>query len=79
MKLLSLFLLCIVLLIGAALIDINSATEAELRTIPGIGEAYAKKIIAGRPYKGKDELVQKKILPKGVYDKVKDQIVAKQK
>ena len=79
MKLLSLFLLCIVLLIGAALIDINSATEAELRTIPGIGEAYAKKIVAGRPYKGKDELVQKKILPKGVYDKVKDQIVAKQK
>ena len=79
MKLLSLLLLCIVLLIGAALIDINSATEAELRTIPGIGEAYAKKIIAGRPYKGKDELVQKKVLPKAVYDKVKDQIVAKQK
>jgi DNA uptake protein ComE-like DNA-binding protein len=79
MKFLTLFFLCIVLLIGAALIDINSATEAQLRTIPGIGEAYAKKIIAGRPYKGKDELVQKKILPKGVYDKVKDQIVAKQK
>ena len=79
MKLLSLFFLCIVLVIGAALIDVNSATEAELRTIPGIGEAYAKKIIAGRPYKGKDELVQKKVLPKAVYDKVKDQIVAKQK
>jgi competence protein ComEA len=78
MKLLSLFLLCIVLLL-AAVIDINTATETELRTIPGIGEAYAKKIIAGRPYRAKNELVQKKILPQGVYDKVKDQIVAKQK
>jgi competence protein ComEA len=78
MKLLSLFLLCVVLLL-AAVIDINTATETELRTIPGIGEAYAKKIIAGRPYRAKNELVQKKILPQGVYDKVKDQIVAKQK
>lgn len=79
MKLLSLLLFCVALLIAAALIDINSATEAELRTIPGIGEAYAKKIIAGRPYRAKNELVEKKILPKGVYDKVKDQIIAKQK
>ena len=79
MKLLSLILFCVAFLIAAALIDINSATEAELRTIPGIGEAYAKKIIAGRPYRAKNELVEKKILPKGVYDKVKDQIIAKQK
>jgi competence protein ComEA len=79
MKLLSLFLICVVLIVAAALIDINAATEAELKTIPGIGEAYAKKIIAGRPYRAKSDLVQKKILPQGVYEKVKDQIVAKQK
>lgn len=79
MKLLPLVLFFVALLIAAALIDINSASEAELRTIPGIGEAYAKKIVAGRPYRAKNELVDKKILPKSVYDKVKDQIIAKQK
>lgn len=79
MKLVRLLLLCVAMLVAAALIDINTATEAELRTIPGIGEAYAKKIIAGRPYRAKNELVQKKILPQGVYDKVKELIVAKQK
>jgi DNA uptake protein ComE-like DNA-binding protein len=63
----------------AELIDINSASEATLRTIPGIGEAYAKKIIAGRPYKGKNELVSKKVLPEGVYEKIKDHVIAKQK
>ena len=61
-----------------ALVDINSATAAELKAIPGIGDAYSEKIIKGRPYKGKDELVQKNILPKGVYDKVKGKIIAKQ-
>ena len=60
-------------------IDINSASEADLRTIPGIGDAYAKKIIAGRPYRAKNELVSKKVLPQGVYDKVKDHVIAKQK
>ena len=59
--------------------DINSASEAELATLPGIGEVRAKAIVKGRPYKGKDDLVQKKILTKGVYDKIKDDIIAKQK
>jgi len=60
------------------LIDINTATEAQLKAIQGIGDAYAKKIITGRPYAKKDQLVSKKILPKGVYDKIKDKIIAKQ-
>jgi len=60
-------------------IDINTATEAQLKAIPGVGDAYSKKIIAGRPYAKKDQLVSKKILPKDVYDKIKDKIVAKQK
>ena len=64
---------------AAQLIDINSATEAELRVLPGIGEARAKAIIAGRPYRGKDELVRKNILTQGVYDGIQARIVARQR
>lgn len=61
------------------LIDINRANAEELMTLKGIGEARSKAIIKGRPYARKDELVQKNIIPQSVYDKIKDQIIAKQK
>ena len=63
----------------ADLLDINSATEAQLTTLPGIAKARSEAIIKGRPYKGKDELLSKKILPENVYNDVKDKIIAKQK
>jgi competence protein ComEA len=59
-------------------VDINTATEAELKAIPGIGDAYAAKIIAGRPYAKKDQLKSRNILPAPVYEKTKDLLIAKQ-
>jgi len=62
----------------AAVLDINSASKAELAALTGVGDTYSQKIIDGRPYTRKDQLVSKKIIPQTTYDQIKSQIIAKQ-
>jgi DNA uptake protein ComE-like DNA-binding protein len=61
------------------LVDINSASAEELDKLPGVGPARAKAIIANRPYGGKDDLNNRKIIPPNVYNQIKDKIIARQK
>lgn len=60
------------------LIDINRASAVELKTLPGIQDAYAAAIVKNRPYKNKAQLLSKQIIPEAAYGKIKNKIIAKQ-
>jgi competence protein ComEA len=62
----------------AEIVDINSATASELKMLPGVSDGDATKIVQGRPYSDKSQLVSKKVVSEATYDKIKDHVIAKQ-